>query len=48
VVNYLETIEALPWRLFWDRIEVETLEYPQASIRLRAYTLSFAEGWIGV
>lgn len=48
VVKYLETIEALTWRLFWDRIEVETLDYPQASIRLRAYTLSFAEGWIGV
>ena len=48
VVKYLEAIEALPWRLFWDRIEVETLEYPRAVIRLRAYTLSFAEGWIGV
>jgi MSHA biogenesis protein MshJ len=47
-LEYLRAIEELPWRLFWDRIDLQTEDYPRVSIRLRVYTLSLSEGWIGV
>jgi MSHA biogenesis protein MshJ len=47
-LDYLRTLEELPWRLFWDRIDLQTEDYPTTSIRLRVYTLSLSEGWIGV
>lgn len=47
-LRYLEAVEALPWRVFWDRLELRTEEYPRTRILLRVYTLSLQEGWIGV
>jgi len=45
---FLQALEALPWRFFWDRIEVVMEEYPRARVKLRLYTLGLEEGWIGV
>lgn len=48
VLGYVRALEALPWRLFWDDVRIETEDYPRARIRLRLHTLSLREGWIGV
>ncbi len=48
VLGYVQSLEALPWRLFWDDLRIETENYPRARIRLRLHTLSLREGWIGV
>lgn len=45
---YLEAIEALPWQLFWDRMTIETRDYPRLDIRLRVHTLSGQEAWLNV
>lgn len=45
---FLQALEALPWRFFWDRIEYAVEEYPRGRIKLRLYTLGLEEGWIGV
>lgn len=47
LLDYLQAVEALPWRLFWDRLEVTVEHYPTMHARLRVYTLSLEEGWIG-
>ena len=44
---YLKQLEELPRRLVWEDVEIETLEYPQAKVRLQVYTLSLTKGWIG-
>lgn len=44
---YLKKIEALPRRMVWEEVEIETQEYPQAKVRLQVYTLSLNKGWIG-
>ncbi|MDB4470790.1 hypothetical protein N9063_00740 [Deltaproteobacteria bacterium] len=44
---YLKEIEGLPRRLVWEDVEIETLEYPRAKVRLQVYTLSLTKGWIG-
>ncbi len=46
-LEYLKEIEALPWRLYWQILELEVLEYPHNRIRLEISTLSPHEEWIG-
>lgn len=47
-LGFLQAVEALPWRFFWDRIEYTVESHPQARVRLTLYTLGLQEGWVGV
>ncbi|MDX1404902.1 MAG: type II secretion system protein GspM [Woeseiaceae bacterium] len=46
-LEYLEQIESLPWRIYWQVLELEVIEYPRNRIRLEVSTLSPYEEWIG-
>jgi len=46
-LEYLQELEALPWRLYWEVLEIEVLDYPLNRIRLEVSTLSPYEEWIG-
>ncbi len=48
VLSYLEKIEALPWRMYWQGIEIDASEFPRNRVRIDVSTLSFEEDWIGV
>ena len=47
-LNYLQALERLPWRFFWDSVSYEVEDYPRSLVRLRLHTLSLSEDWIGV
>lgn len=46
-LEYLRAIEALPWRLYWQVLELDVIEYPRNRIRIEVGTLSLDEEWIG-
>lgn len=46
-LEYLDAIEALPWRLYWQVLELEVIDYPQNRVRIEVSTLSLDEEWIG-
>lgn len=46
-LEYLDAIEALPWRLYWQVLELDVLEYPRNRIRIEVSTLSLDKEWIG-
>ncbi len=48
ILGYLQDLEALPQRFFWDAVEYDVDEYPRARVRIRLHTLSLSEGWVGV
>ncbi len=48
IVDYLETLERLPWKMFWGEATLETEQYPLSRFTLVLYTLSLREAWIGV
>lgn len=48
MLHYLKQLEASGWQLKWQSLEIETLDYPLARMRLTVYTLSLHEDWIGV
>jgi MSHA biogenesis protein MshJ len=45
---YMQKLEKLPWRFFWQSVEIETKKYPNSVITLEVYTLGFREGLVGV
>lgn len=47
LLKYLRQLKQLPRSMVWEEVEVESDEYPQATVRLQVYTLSLMEGWIG-
>jgi MSHA biogenesis protein MshJ len=47
-LNYLKSLETLPWRIHWDSIAYRVTEYPVAETRIQVYTLSFDEDFLGV
>jgi MSHA biogenesis protein MshJ len=46
-LEYLNAIEALPWRLYWQVLELDVIDYPRNRIRIEVGTLSLDEEWIG-
>lgn len=49
LLEYLRTVETMPWQLFWDGLQVDVVEQGEARrFRLRVYTLSLSDAWIGV
>lgn len=47
-LTYLKALEALPWAIVWDSLDYQVKNYPMAEITIRAVTLSFEKGWLGV
>lgn len=48
MLHFVQAVEALQWRFFWDQFELQVEEHPRTRVRLVVYTLSLEEGWIGV
>lgn len=38
-LGYLQRLEQLPWRLFWDGLELQVHEHPRGTTQLTVYTL---------
>ena len=47
-LRYIEALEKLPWKFFWDGVEYSVDRYPDSKVKLKLYTLSLSEGWLGV
>lgn len=47
-LNYLTSLEAMPWNFIWDGIDYQVKAYPMAEITLRVHTLSLEKSWLDV
>ena len=48
MLHYLEALQKLPWKFYWDSLQLKTEKYPLATITITVHTLSFGEGLLGV
>jgi len=48
VLNYLQALEALPWRFRWRTLDLTTKQYPVNRVRIELSTLSMDKTWLGV
>ena len=39
LLNYLQSLEAMPWKFFWQQVDFQATEHPHAETRLLLYTL---------
>lgn len=48
ILDYLQKLEALDWKLLWDEIEISNDRYPRVDLRLQMSTLSTERQWVGI
>ena len=44
--DYLAQLEKLPWQMFWNRISVQTEQYPRLRVTITVQTLSLTKAWL--
>ena len=47
-LDYMRNLENLEWKFFWDKIEFQVTDYPDAVGVLSLYTISLNKNWIGI
>ena len=48
ILIYMQSLEALDWKLIWDEIEIVSNEYPLVTVKVVISTLSTRKEWVGV
>lgn len=48
ILDYLNALEALPWKFRWNALDLSTVGYPRNRVRLELSTLSLDSTWLGV
>ncbi len=48
ILNYIQKMESLEWKLIWDSITLTTTEYPVISVTIEISTLSDDQYWVGL
>jgi MSHA biogenesis protein MshJ len=48
MVSYLQRIDKLPWKIFWQDLRYEAGEYPYGFLKIKIYTLSTSKEVLGV
>ena len=44
LLRYLQELEAMPWKFFWQEVDFQTADYPRAETHLQLYTLGAQDG----
>ncbi len=48
VVAYLRALESLPWRIHWQRLDLNVGSYPVNRVRIVIGALSLSRDWMKV
>ena len=48
ILEYLQALEVLPWKIFWDHVKLQVLEYPKVRVQIKVHTFSLKDGWLSV
>ncbi len=48
ILDYLQSLEALPWKFRWGSLDLNTTGYPRNRVRIVLSTLSLDSTWLGV
>lgn len=48
MLNYMKSLEGMPWQIFWGNAEFAVDEYPNATLTLTLFTLSLDKKWLNL
>lgn len=46
VLAYLQALEGLPWRFYWQSLDLDATHYPMTQVTVRLGTVSMSHEWI--
>ena len=46
LLQYLQRLEKLPWKLYFENVSLETKKYPHSELTMNVYSLSMDRVWI--
>jgi len=46
--DYLNQLEQLPWKFFWEKFDYKLIKYPKGELQIEIYSLSLKKEFIGV
>lgn len=46
ILAYLTELEQQPWQFYWQSLDYQVTQYPEATVQLETYTLSTGKGFI--
>ncbi len=48
ILDYLQALEGLHWRLYWKTLELDNSAYPIDRVRIEIGTISLDRAWLGI
>lgn len=48
LANYVAELEASPWRMLWENLDLNVNAYPKSTLTLTLYTLSLDKAWLSL
>lgn len=48
LLRYLERLERMPQKMYWNRVVLTAEEYPFSMIQLTVYTIGFGKSWLEI
>ncbi len=48
ILDYLQELESLKWKIFWDEVKMDVQEYPLDKVYIKVHTFSLKDGWLRV
>ena len=48
ILRYMQSMEALDWKLLWDEIDIVSDDYPRVVVKVVMSTLSTRKEWVGI
>ncbi|MES2024954.1 MAG: type II secretion system protein GspM [Pseudomonadota bacterium] len=48
MLNYMQSLERMPWQIFWGSAQLNVDEYPRATLTLTLFTLSLDKKWLNL
>jgi len=46
LLGYVSSLEGMPLRMYWSKLDLATESYPSAILKLTVFTLSFDKAWL--
>jgi MSHA biogenesis protein MshJ len=46
LLDYMTELEKLPWRLYWGNVQLDVIDYPNATLTMTVFTLSLDPQWL--
>jgi len=48
MLDYIAQVEQLPWKIYWEHLDLKVEEHPRVRLVVSVYTLSMDKDWLSI